>query len=478
MLAMVLGYLAVTASSSVSCYSYAKGLANIGISRLAWRDSILNPPFHNTLARLPSLGDGSFSAITLLTLRGLSYEGQSSTNCTVPGASVDKAPLSCGSSPRRRWLSMIIIYIGQYTTSPHNHNLLQNFRIFLPFRESPSNLFQFQQFLQFLALHFFAWLTITKDITLKSPRFVQFYNFSAVQSSTFNFLRYPGPRRLQASRRVLVDGDDYQIMRVGRGAFATITRVLHKPSADFRVMKRIVFDKAGLAKEIAQAEVDSLRAMAGNFWFPVLLNHFTDDEEFIITMVCFIDEYRHSTSCFFLQPFYARGDMGGLIQHKGYLGSGLAQFYCAQLVSCGMSLMTRELTVLPFLQILAIQCLHKQDIIHRDIKPENIFIDESGHLILADLGLAEDIGTFRAADTEMDKFPIWQEAKKRGGEEYPLLWVDGFNPLGTRGIAGTYWYTAPEVFRNERYSFGVDYYSVGVIYYELVTGRVGDNSLR
>jgi len=121
---------------------------------------------------------------------------------------------------------------------------------------------------------------------------------------------------------------------------------------------------------------------------------------------------------------------------------------------------------------LAIQSLHKKGIIHRDIKPDNIFLDETGHLILADLGLAENIGTFGGADTDMDLFPIWKDAKARGGDDFPLLWVDGLNPLGIQGIAGTYWYTAPEVFRNERYSFGVDYYSVGVIYYELVTGNV------
>jgi serine/threonine protein kinase len=92
--------------------------------------------------------------------------------------------------------------------------------------------------------------------------------------------------------------------------------------------------------------------------------------------------------------------------------------------------------------------------------------------------LAENIGTFVGGEGEegMEKFPNWLEAKAKGGDDYPLLWVDGNNPLGTRGIAGTFWYTAPEVFRNERYSFGMDYYSVGVIYYELITGRVRKTS--
>ncbi len=75
----------------------------------------------------------------------------------------------------------------------------------------------------------------------------------------------------------------------------------------------------------------------------------------------------------------------------------------------------------------------------------------------------------------MANFPGWLEARNRGGDDYPLLWVDGANPLGTKGMAGTFWYTAPEVFRNEQYSFGVDYYSVGVVYYELVTSHVSEN---
>lgn len=129
-----------------------------------------------------------------------------------------------------------------------------------------------------------AWLTCYLDLQKISPRLLNYQSFSRVHS-TFNFLRYFGPRRLRSSRRVLVDGDEYQIMHVGRGAFATITRVLHKPSGDMRVMKRIVFDKADLAKSLAEAEVDTLKAVAGSVWFPVLLNHFKDDEEYIITMV-------------------------------------------------------------------------------------------------------------------------------------------------------------------------------------------------
>jgi hypothetical protein len=335
----MLVYLAMTPCPSKLVPNCRNGrLASVRIPRLA----VLNPSFRNILAFLTTLGGRSLLAISFVKLLVLGSPWQLYTDYTAR-AFLAKVPLfriSVNSS-RCHWFSMIVIHpirIGQCTYTHIYYSHLEFLGSWL-YNAGPRNLFQS---FQLLAFHFFTWLTTTKVTTTKAtdrepqPRFLQFYVFSGSQS-IFNFLRCPGPRRLRASRRVLVDGDEYQIMQVGRGAFATISRVLHKPSAEIRVMKRIVFDKSGLAKELAQAEVDSLRAMAGSFWFPSLLNHFADDEEFIITMVNFSSFACHSVITSSFQPFYARGDMAGLIQHKGYLGSELARFYCAQLVSAHIS---------------------------------------------------------------------------------------------------------------------------------------------
>ncbi len=40
--------------------------------------------------------------------------------------------------------------------------------------------------------------------------------------------------------------------------------------------------------------------------------------------------------------------------------------------------------------VLAIEHLHKMDVIYRDLKPENILIDDDGHIKLADFGLSKE----------------------------------------------------------------------------------------
>ena len=103
--------------------------------------------------------------------------------------------------------------------------------------------------------------------------------------SMFSFLRYYGPKLLRGARRVLLDKYGFQITHIGQGAFAVISRVWHRPSNEIRVMKRITFDKTGLAEYLARNEIETLEAMKGNAWFPPLLNHFKEDGEFVVTMV-------------------------------------------------------------------------------------------------------------------------------------------------------------------------------------------------
>lgn len=87
----------------------------------------------------------------------------------------------------------------------------------------------------------------------------------------------------------------------------------------------------------------------------------------------------------------------------------------------------------------AVEYLHHVGITHRDLKPQNIVIQggKSGTIYkLIDLGYAKELG----------------EAST------------------SASIVGTLNYVAPELFWKPTYSSSVDYWSLGVLFYEIITG--------
>lgn len=90
--------------------------------------------------------------------------------------------------------------------------------------------------------------------------------------------------------------------------------------------------------------------------------------------------------------------------------------------------------------VLALEQLHQLGVIYRDIKLENILLDKDGHIVLTDFGLSK-------------KYDSTSE-----GRAY--------------SFCGTLEYMAPEIIRsgNDGHDIAVDWWSVGVLTYELLTG--------
>jgi predicted Ser/Thr protein kinase len=93
----------------------------------------------------------------------------------------------------------------------------------------------------------------------------------------------------------------------------------------------------------------------------------------------------------------------------------------------------------------ALQYAHDEGVVHRDIKPENILIDRRGRVKIADFGLAKLLGADGAAA----------------------------GLTGTHQVMGTLRYMAPEQMEGSRHvDHRADIYSLGVVFYELLTGEV------
>ena len=100
-----------------------------------------------------------------------------------------------------------------------------------------------------------------------------------------------------------------------------------------------------------------------------------------------------------------------------------------------------------------LDALHAKGIIHRDLKPSNILLDDYGHAVLADLGVAH------IADVNL--------AKRLGNTTTP-------NPTLVNGspFVGTLRYAAPEQLSGEDVSPATDIYALGVVLEELFDGRI------
>jgi serine/threonine protein kinase len=93
----------------------------------------------------------------------------------------------------------------------------------------------------------------------------------------------------------------------------------------------------------------------------------------------------------------------------------------------------------------ALQFAHDEGIVHRDIKPENILVDKKGRVKIADFGLAKLLG--RTADD--------------------------LSLTGTGQLMGTLGYMAPEQLQQaHKVDHRADIYSLGVVFYEMLTGQL------
>ena len=200
------------------------------------------------------------------------------------------------------------------------------------------------------------------------------------------------------------ENDFTKIKLIGKGSYGNVFLVRYNKNNMIYAMK--VYKKSDLREKNQENNTKSERNLLTQINFPFIVE------------VKFA--FQTDSKLFLVQEFIQGGALFFHIHSGQKFSTQKTKFYLVEI-------------------ILAIDFLHKNNMIYRDLKPENILIDSKGHIKLTDFGLSKIV-----TNIEEKSFTI----------------------------CGTLQYIAPEIISGEGYNESVDWWSLGIIMYEMLTGKL------
>ena len=202
----------------------------------------------------------------------------------------------------------------------------------------------------------------------------------------------------------LTYNDFIPIKLLGRGSFGQV--ILSRLKINNKLYAMKILDKSLLKVKKQELHTKAERDLMVKIHCPFIVNIKSafQDEKYL----------------YIVSDFMQGGDMYYHLHQARKFDFNLTQFYISEI-------------------ILALEYLHKNNMVYRDLKPENILLDAKGHIKLADFGLSKMLNSSK------DK---------------------AFT------VCGTLQYLAPEMFTNQGYDKNVDWWALGCLIYEMLTGKL------